>query len=173
MMNPQPETAENPTSHVHYDDLKYPLLRRGLTVPHSLADYIAWLETYRHLSVQEVEQIRTEMKHVFTDAGEEIPYDFDRKFNQCFFQVDGDATDASQTTPNAAGENVTPQKQIDSTPQPDPPPVIEDGSQDTGNELLQRLLEMRAKEIPDVRIAKELGISRGKLQYILKKHAAA
>ena len=85
-MNPQPETAENPTPQAQYDDLKYPLISRGLPVPSGLEDYILSLEARRTLSAQETEVIREEMKKVFTDAGEDIPKDFDRNFNRLWFE---------------------------------------------------------------------------------------
>lgn len=83
-MNPQPESVENALPQAQYDDLKYPLLSRGLPVPTALEDYIASLETRRHLSATEREEICEEMKKVFTDAGEEVPEDFDRQFNWWF-----------------------------------------------------------------------------------------
>mgnify|MGYP000723721254 CR=1 FL=1 len=40
-------------------------------------------------------------------------------------------------------------------------------------ELLQRILELRDKDMSDSDIATELGISRGRLQYLMGKHTAA
>ena len=81
-MNPQPETAKNPTPQAQYADLKYPLISRGIPVPTGLEDYVLSLEARRTLSAQETEEIRAEMKKVFTDAGEQVPKDFDRNFNR-------------------------------------------------------------------------------------------
>ena len=79
----QPE-VNTPLHQAQYDDLKYPLISRGIPVPSSLEDFIASLEARRHLSAAEIEQIREEMKKVFTDSGEDVPKDFDRNFNLWF-----------------------------------------------------------------------------------------
>lgn len=84
---------------MYYEDIKYPLIRRGLEVPNSLSDYINALMLRQSLEHEEIEQIRSEMKHVFTDAALEIPHDFDRNFNLWFLLDVGD-DDTPQTSPH-------------------------------------------------------------------------
>lgn len=83
-MNPQPESAENPTSTMYYEDIKYPLVRRGMYVPAAMQDYIDHLESKERVTTQEIEAIRQEMKNAFTQSGKEVPRDFDENFDKWF-----------------------------------------------------------------------------------------
>ena len=118
-MNLTPET-HHPTPTFYYEDLKQPFLRRGLSIPHSLSDYINALKLRESLEREEFEEIRTEMKHIFTQNGVEIPEDFDENFNQWFHLSFGDSetdTDRDPTPrfPSQSGEQVERQEAVSET----------------------------------------------------------
>lgn len=214
-MNLRPEIHQL-TRTFHYEDLKHPFLRRGLDIPMWLSNYIHALMLRETLEREEIEQIRTEMKHIFTAAGVEIPHDFDQHFNLWFLLDFGDSEaegefreETPQTSPNGEAverpESQTPTEthteNTADTPIAAPMPLtrentIEDfqefygcsyewarqlwhdaGGQahraDTQEQLLRRIHPLQAQQIPDTTIATELGISRGKVQYLLKKHETA
>jgi len=78
-----PETEEL-TKQMPYEDLKYPLLQRGITVPTAMTDYIDSLIARDTLSDAEVNTIRQEMLQVFQDNGQSVPSDFQKNFDTWF-----------------------------------------------------------------------------------------
>ena len=78
-----PETNEA-SPQAHYDDLKYPLLQRGIPIPASMEEYIQGLIGRDTLSDEDIEAIRKEMLQVFQDAELKIPSDFDDNFATWF-----------------------------------------------------------------------------------------
>ena len=78
-----PDTDEL-TKQMPYEDLKYPLLQRGIPVPTAMLDYIEGLIACDTLSDAEVDTIRQEMLAVFRDNETEIPSDFHANFDTWF-----------------------------------------------------------------------------------------
>lgn len=78
-----PDTDEA-APQMHYEDLKYPLLQRGITVPSAMTDYINSLIARDTLDDEEIETIRAEMLQVFEDAGQKVPNDFHKNFDMWF-----------------------------------------------------------------------------------------
>ena len=78
-----PETDEL-TKQMPYEDLKYPLLQRGITVPGAMTDYIEGLIARDTLTDAEIEAIRQEMLQVFQDNGMNVPADFQENFDKWF-----------------------------------------------------------------------------------------
>lgn len=78
-----PETDER-TKQMPYEDLKYPLLQRGITVPAAMTDYIESLIARDTLSNAEVNAIRQEMLQVFQDNETDVPSDFHANFDKWF-----------------------------------------------------------------------------------------
>lgn len=78
-----PETDEL-TKQMPYEDLKYPLLQRGITVPAAMTDYIESLIARDTLSDAEVNAIRQEMLQVFQDNEVGVPSDFQANFDTWF-----------------------------------------------------------------------------------------
>lgn len=78
-----PETDEL-TKQMPYEDLKYPLLQRGITIPAAMTDYIESLIARDTLSDAEVNAIRQEMLQVFQDNETDVPADFQANFDKWF-----------------------------------------------------------------------------------------
>ncbi|MCY3739949.1 MAG: hypothetical protein OXH00_02905 [Candidatus Poribacteria bacterium] len=78
-----PETEEL-TKQMPYEDLKYPLLQRGIIIPLAMTDYIEGLIARDTLSDAEVNAIRQEMLQIFQDNGTEVPSDFHANFDTWF-----------------------------------------------------------------------------------------
>ncbi len=69
---------------MQYNDLKYPLLQRGIPIPSALEDYIGACIARDMLSNEDIETIRAEMLQVFQVAEQKVPADFDANFEQWF-----------------------------------------------------------------------------------------
>ena len=67
-----------------YDDIKYPLLERGIPIPQAMEDYINGLIARDTLSTEEVELIRQEMLSMFEKSEQPVPADFDANFEKWF-----------------------------------------------------------------------------------------
>lgn len=78
-----PDTEEL-TKQMPYEDLKYALLQRGITVPAAMTDYIESLIARDTLTDVEVNAIRQEMLQVFQDNEMTVPDDFDANFDTWF-----------------------------------------------------------------------------------------
>ncbi len=78
-----PDTDEA-APQMHYEDLKYPLLQRGLPVPSAMEDYIRGLIVRDMLSDEEIEQIRKEMVQAFQNEGQPVPNNFHENFDTWF-----------------------------------------------------------------------------------------
>ena len=77
-------TSTTRAPNMQYNDLKYPLLQRGIPVPSALEDYIRACIARDMLSNEEIEAIRAEMLQVFQAAEQSVPADFDANFEQWF-----------------------------------------------------------------------------------------
>ena len=71
---------------MHYDDLKLPLLNRGILIPAAMLDYINALAERHTRTDADIAEIRAEMLQVFEDAGQPVPSDFDENFERWFPQ---------------------------------------------------------------------------------------
>lgn len=69
---------------MQYDDLKLPLLQRGIPIPAAMEDYIKALVARDMLTDAELETIRKEMLDIFRDAGINVPSDFETHFTTWF-----------------------------------------------------------------------------------------
>lgn len=90
--------VEDAAPKMHYDDLKYPLLQRGIQPPMRMKDYINARILRDTLSDEDIEAIRQEMVQVFKDAGRDVPFDFHENFDQWFLcdtDDDDQITDAT------------------------------------------------------------------------------
>lgn len=81
--NLQPD-MDDAAPDMHYDDLKYPLLQRGIPVPVAMQDYIQKLIARDTLSDDDIEAIRQEMLQVFQTAEQKVPEDFHKHFDTWF-----------------------------------------------------------------------------------------
>lgn len=71
---------------MHYDDLKLPLLNRGIPVPAAMVDYLNLLVDRHTRTDADIADIRAEMLQVFETAGQPVPHDFDENFERWFPQ---------------------------------------------------------------------------------------
>ena len=97
-----PET-NNASPRMYYDDLKYPLEKRGIRIPVLMEEYIHQLTERDTISTEEIEAIRQEMVKVFEDARQPIPPTFDENFKK-WFPWGTDGEDQTAETQRVAAE---------------------------------------------------------------------
>ena len=78
-----PETNQA-SPQMDYNDLKYPLLQRGIPVPTAMGDYINALVARDTLTDEDIEAIRKEMLAMFANNEQDVPSDFHDNFERWF-----------------------------------------------------------------------------------------
>lgn len=99
-----PETNEA-SPQMYYDDLKYPLTRRGIPIPTAMEDYIHSLTARDTLRDEDIEAIRQQMLAIFKRNGQDVPFDFEDKFKTWFPRDTGE--DPTTDTDRGAAENAS------------------------------------------------------------------